>query len=252
MQSVSLPVRIMAANRLASEGRSWSRILARGNPAERADSGSSSSLQWLTIKPKDSSVWLIEQHPSMTHAVNYSENFANNGFVFCDGNAILPSSGDTGEQTINSGESLKNLDLTRFFADNVTSVQDIRNLMRPSASKDGNVNGSSSRVNTLDKGQSLIFSGIGEFVNKFVYRGDVETPKKSYGVIDTKITVATASDLETFEATSGPPYFGRETIGNYNRAMIPFNWSTNFPDVLHIGQPDKFQFDGVVPQWVWF
>lgn len=249
VQGVMSPARIMAANRLATEARAWSRLLARGNSPEKSNR-SSTSRQWLSVRPRDSTVWVIEQHPAITHAADYSEYFARNGYVLCHGDKLL---GETRQERRDNESSPQAIsDAAAFFRDNVTSVEAVRKLMRGVFGfvDEGNVgdtfNNGSSTVNSLERMEYRVPYGI-EPLGKFVYRADLENSRKPLGVIDTKISIAMGDGLESFEATSGPPF----DYQSDRDLAAPFDWSRHFANVSHIGQPEKFAFESVVPQWIW-
>lgn len=250
------PVRIMSANRLATETRTWSQFMGRGNPSNNAQNSIASS-QWVTLTPKDSSIWLIEQQSSTLRAFNLTQNFLENGYIFCNGESVSKESFAL-EQLNNDGNNNSNSyqpedDFHLLLSENITNVEAIRNLMSgPARYLDNKFdeevkNISSVIMNFNEKIESPSQSFL-EASAKFIFRGDLENPPKPIGTIDNKMTLVTANGVESFEATCGPPY-GQEIGGS---PVTPFDWTESFQNLKRIGQPDIFKFESVIPQWIWF
>ncbi|XP_043274296.1 putative phospholipase B-like lamina ancestor [Venturia canescens] len=263
IQGVMSPVRIMSANRLATETESWLRFLARGNLSDETKS-STANLQWVTLTPNDSSIWLVEQQSSTIRAFDLTNDFLKNGFVFCNGESImktgLPEERHKNNSNSNNSSFMPGLrhhsdaDVNNFFSENVTSVDAIRNLMRGSDATYFDNDFNENRKNTSltnpnsDEKHEPPFENFYSLSTKFIFRGDLEMPSKPIGTIDNKMILVTANSVESFEASCGPP-FGYETGGS---RVEPFDWSKSFYNLSRIGQPNKFQFESVIPKWVWF
>ncbi|EZA56893.1 Putative phospholipase B-like lamina ancestor [Ooceraea biroi] len=206
-----MPSAIMAANRLATNGQNWFQNIS-------LQKGASKARQWIIFEPRGRIVQLVEQSETV-RAINISEQFANAGAICVTGKIRLPE--------INVAVGDDDTDMTRdklieSLQKNVTTAEHFRNLMR----------GYSHESTTENKDQMQILS----------YRGDLEKVALPFGVIDAKIVLADVSGVESFEAFSGP-----STLGSRK----PFRWSETFPNILHIGHPNTFNFDSVTPLWVW-
>jgi hypothetical protein len=209
--------RVMAANRLTTNGRSWSRSMSLQNGADVAR-------QWVIQEPRDGVVWLVEQLPGIIRTADVSERFADTGVLWAIGEAVhfretnvVISESEEENDDATSSEPIARLQ------SNVTTMEDFRRLMRGYSHEKPTVE---------DEDQAQILTN----------RGELEKVDLPFGMIDTKIVLADASGVESFEATSGP---------STADSVEPFRWSTTFPNVSHIGQPDSFDFDSVTPLWVW-
>ncbi|XP_012275336.1 putative phospholipase B-like lamina ancestor [Orussus abietinus] len=215
------PIRIMTANRLASDGQTWSRLLARQNSG-------TSNRQWVTVEPRTGTVWLVEQMSTLTHATEYSKELFNEaGYLICTG---IPTF-----QEIRSALSLERKAMSSRDAqisrlqENITTAEHVKSLMRGYSYEDKE-NEENVEVMSSDLMQILAL------------RGDLKDVPRPIGVIDTKLTLADCFGIETFEAISGP-------TSSHN--VDPFDWRKSFPNVSHVGQPDSFSFCGITPLWVW-
>lgn len=225
-------VMVMAANRLTTDGLSWSRTLLPRN-------NSSSARQWIILEPRDSVVWLIEQ-PSPKGAVsvaNISERFAVNGALCRTGEAgsrDIVMDDDNDDDDDNNDDNVDD-DVARSkpvarMRRNVTTTKRFINLMRGCSHEDIIID-----TATEDETQTQQILTYSEDLKK----NGSATP---FGVIDAKIVLADVNGVQSFEAISGPGALGfRES----------FRWSESFPNVSHVGQPDVFDFDSVAPLWVW-
>ncbi|XP_076756178.1 phospholipase B domain containing lamina ancestor [Xylocopa sonorina] len=213
---VMLTVRLMAANRLATNSQSWFDIISRQN-------GGASALQWISFEPRSASVLLVEQLPSITFARNYSEEFKKTGLVSYVGISNF--------QNINDiiRPAKKNLWRTHLASlqENTTTFEQFRDTMRGCSQEDCTAENQNSKTDLLQE---------------LAYRGDLANVPIPYGVIDTKILVIDMDGFECFDITSGPPT---------SQLREPFKWSKSFPNTSHIGHPDTFDFESVTPRWVW-
>lgn len=74
------------------------------------------------------------------------------------------------------------------------------------------------------------------------YRGDLAVKPRPLGVIDSKLFAFDLDGLKSFDVRPGPA----------RRTTAPaFAWANNFPNSSHLGQPEVFNFDNLVPEWVW-
>ncbi|KAG7208930.1 hypothetical protein KM043_015109 [Ampulex compressa] len=212
-------VKTMAANRLATDAPSWSRIIALQN-------NEISSMQWIAYEPRTTKIWLLEQAYDRTYVADHTREFTDAGFVFCAG---APNSQQLKNASASQEEedSLKN----RFTSlqKNITTLEHFRKFMRGYSQEEPVLSNQSQRTNV-------------DLNSKLTYNEDSTIASIPFGIIDTKIVTADIDGLESFEAYSGP---ARVQTGE------PFKWSENYPNVSHIGHPDIFNFDGVTPVWVW-
>ncbi|XP_046834493.1 putative phospholipase B-like lamina ancestor [Vespa crabro] len=220
-------IKIMTANRLATDSKSWSKILAFEN-------GGNSMHQWITFEPRSKNVWFIEQLGSITHVADYSKDFTETGVLLSIG---LPHFQDIKKAAgpINENDLIMRRHYLMRLQENITIMEHVREFMR------GYNIGQEERsiVENSNESFHLNLSQIR------TYRGDLEKPPLPFGVIDNKIIAADVNGLEIFEATSGPARFNELTSS-------AFQWSRSFPNISHVmGQPDIFDFDSVIPLWVW-
>lgn len=214
-EHVMSSLRIMVANRLATDGRTWSKLMSRKN--------GETNRQWLVYDPSASSIWLMEQTHGMTRSADYSEKFAESGFLTCTGVPYFKEIRDA--VGFNRDDLVRRQELVTQLQQNITDSEQVNALMR-GCSLDGDLRSNDS----LDISQTLS------------YRGDIATVARPMGVIDAKIFLATGNGLETMLATSGP---------RFNKDVESFDWRKNFSNMSHIGHPDVFNFQSVSPMWVW-
>ncbi|XP_043518177.1 putative phospholipase B-like lamina ancestor [Frieseomelitta varia] len=215
---VMLTARLMAANRLATNSQSWFNTMSHQN-------GGASALQWISFEPRSMTVLLIEQLPSITVAMNYTEEFKKTGFI----SYVGISNSQNIKNIIRPAKKDMNFLKTRLthLQENITTFEQLQNVMR-GCSQDGC---------TTEKQNSKT-----DQLQELTYRGDLEDVPIPYGVIDTKILATSVYGLESFEAISGPPT---------SQLRTPFKWSKSFPNISHVGHPDTFEFESVTPRWVW-
>lgn len=111
----------MAANRLATSGLSWSRLLDRQNSG-------TSNRQWISIEPRTGVVSLIEQIPGFTQHVDHTNEFRSKGYLGCTGapysSTIRELLGGERDESVARAEQLALLQA------NITSVEGLKALMR--------------------------------------------------------------------------------------------------------------------------
>jgi len=206
--------RVMAANRLAINGRSWSCNMSLQNGADIAR-------QWVTLEPRNGVVWLVEQLPGFIRTTDVSKQFASIDVLWAIGEVHLSEANVIISENEEEGDDMTKSELITRLQSNITTTEHFRRLMR----------GYSHEKPTI-KNEDL--------TQILTNKGDLEKVDLPFGIIDTKIVLADADGEKSFEVTSGPI------------STQPFQWSTTFPNVSHIGQPDIFDFDSVTPLWVWF
>lgn len=228
---VMSPIRIMAANRLATDARSWSRILAFHNSG-------TSMRQWIVLEPRISNVWFVEQLASITHAADYSKEFFETGVLLCTGlphfQEIKEAAGPFNEEDLLTRHHLMRLQ------ENVTTMEHVRKFMRGYSQEESTFE-SYDQNSTQNSTQNPIQNSS----HIQTYRGDLEGEQSlPIGIIDTKILAVDTTGIETLEATCGPSKSGHQDSSI-------FEWSKTFPNVSHMGQPDSFNFGSVTPLWIW-
>ncbi|KAG8036060.1 hypothetical protein G9C98_004639 [Cotesia typhae] len=243
---VMTAAKIMAANWLATDVNSWSRTIARRDGSENTRQ----LLQWVILRPADSSVWFVEQHPVMTHAIDYSKIFLEKGYLFCDGNSLLSNQEKikiNKELTVETVETENNAEK---IIENINLEDDKKittEIIEPDSDKPKV--GHEEYLNLFFKSlnSSIHFKFIEKelpsLIDTMTFRGDLETTPTAIGVIDSKVMLVNDQGLVDFQSTSGPPWSADQ--------KTPFQWSKSFPSISHIGQPDKFMFASINPHWAW-
>lgn len=210
--------RLMAANRLATNGQSWFETMSHQN-------GGASAVQWITLEPRSTTILLVEQLPSLTVAMNYSEEFKKTGYLIY--------SGISNFQNVNEIVRPAKKDLNEWrdrlvrAQENATTFEQFRNMMRGCSQEDCTADNLNFKVDPL---------------KELTYRGDLEIEPVPYGIVDTKVLAVNTNGFEIFETVSGPATL---------QSRPPFKWSETFPNISHIGHPDTFDFESVTHRWVW-
>lgn len=223
LEQVMSPVRVMAANRLATDGHSWSRDMSAHNIT------GAMAQQWVTLEPREGFVHLVEQSLSGTgtRATDITERFANSGAFWITGEAC-PRETNTASEA-NDEEDEENVtrsDLIASLQKNITTVEQFEKLMGGHSDEQPSIE---------DKNRERILT----------YRGDLKkaaSTRRPFGVIDAKIVLADGNGVASFDAISGP---------STSASREPFSWSKSFSNVSHLGQPDVFDFNSITPLWVW-
>ncbi|XP_015110213.1 putative phospholipase B-like lamina ancestor [Diachasma alloeum] len=238
--TVMSSARIMSSNWLSSSALSWGRYLAR----RRAPEDISRPVQWIITTPRDTSIWIIEQHPSETHAIDYTKIFTNTKSLFCNGKSVfehkksIPSSPGVSPSPLEPStpsegpEHLRGAEEIEKTGGEIGETNEIGGIK-----KDISV---SQRVNSTLNSKLIKETPGAEWI--MGYRGDLEKVAVPFGNIDTKLVLIGSEGIETFQATSGP------FSGRFGKA---FEWGRDFPGVTHVGQPEKFHFQPVTPSWAW-
>ncbi|XP_033321622.2 phospholipase B domain containing lamina ancestor [Megalopta genalis] len=216
---VMLSARLMAAHRLATSGQSWFECISHQN-------GGASAFQWVIYEPSSSVMLLVEQLPSLTVAMNYTEEFKVAGYLSYTGISNFPDVNDIVRPV---GKDI-NDDWNDHFArlqKNISSYEQFRNTMRGCSQDDCATETQNSKLDPLQE---------------LVYRGDLEIEPVPYGIVDSKILTVDSDGHEAFETIAGP---------TTQRSRPPFKWSEKFPNISHMGHPDCFAFESVTHRWVW-
>uniref|UniRef100_U5EWZ1 Phospholipase B-like n=1 Tax=Corethrella appendiculata TaxID=1370023 RepID=U5EWZ1_9DIPT len=288
-KSILMSARLMAANRLAHNGRSWSKYFAR--------SPGTGAKQWLVVDTRH------------LHRINY------NSKIF---NEISNRSSNTNTSSSNNNDG-NNVELPPNY-DDLLEVATIKKLpdtypvsdgrlfwivdqlpgrlhaedATENILKDGFWNGNgvpyfeelqiASRVwpnNHSDISSTVVknitnLDALGKLMKKLGYRGDLKNENPyAYGNIDLKLFSETNLDNVEFQAYSGPIFENVDktkidqinsskesgapanaAIDNLPQKRIqPFDWSHInhiVNDVVaHEGHPDRFNFQRVSPKWAW-
>ncbi|XP_008559439.1 putative phospholipase B-like lamina ancestor [Microplitis demolitor] len=237
---VMTAAKIMAANWLATDVQSWSRMIARRDGSENTRQ----LLQWVILRPGDSSVWVVEQHPLMTHAIDFTKIIKEKGYLFSDGNSLLINKEIHMMNMESTVKTIKNdleKELKLIDIESNLNSEDSKNYSRVSHEEYLKLLLQSSNSSLHFK---FIEKDLPTSIDTMTFRGDLETIPTAIGVIDSKITLVNSNGFVDFQATSGPAWS--------NDDKIPFQWSESFPGISHLGQPDKFKFPSINPHWVWF
>lgn len=201
---------------MAMNGHSWSRSMSLQN-------GTDVARLWVTLEPRDGVVWLFEQLPGLIRMTDVSKKFTNTDVLWAIGEVHLSKTNVAiGENEEEDNDETKS-ELIARLQSNITTAEDFRRLMRAYSHE---------KLTIQNEDQSRILTN----------KGDQEKIDLPFGIIDTKTILADVNGVESFEAISGPIMLG---------STQPFQWSTTFPNVSHIGQPDVFNFDSVTPLWIW-
>lgn len=221
--------RVMSANWLATNGQDWSKLLARRDGPENI----SRPIQWVVVRAVDSSVWLVEQHPQMTHAIDYTKTLSERENLLLDGHSIFEKKDKDSQLKLKINE----IELTKRT---MKKLQNLQNIKREIGRDSHEEMKKKKFYESFEKKLINDPPGLKKFTE---FRGDFAETPIPFGVIDSKVTFVNVNGLKSFEATCGPSRSNDEEI---------FVWSETFPHTPHTGQPDKFDFPNVTPQWVWF
>lgn len=214
---VMLTVRLMAANRLTTNGQSWFNAMSNQN-------GGASALQWIIFEPRSTTILLVEQLPSIAVAINYTEELKKTGFISYAGISNFQNINDIvcpAKKDVNFWKTC-----LAHSLENITTFEQFRNMMRGYSQEDYTAENQNSKTESLQE---------------LTYRGDLKDEPLPYGIIDAKILTFDVDGFKNFEAISGPPT---------SQFRPPFKWSS-FPNISHMGHPDTFDFESVTPTWVW-
>ncbi|XP_058796938.1 putative phospholipase B-like lamina ancestor [Phymastichus coffea] len=165
--------RLMAANRLATDGLAWAQLLER-----QAAAGGAAGRQWLAVEPRYGRVRLVEQLPAgPTQHSDRSVEFARQGFLGLAGAPLSEAArGPPGARAAAAAARAAQLALLQA---NVSSVEALRELMRG--------------------------PGDAALAQLLAYRGDLAAVPRPHGVVDSKLFLFDLSGVLAFEGRCGPP-----------------------------------------------
>ncbi|XP_044737596.1 putative phospholipase B-like lamina ancestor [Chrysoperla carnea] len=261
---ILLGPRVMAANRLADNGKKWSEYIRQG------DVGTGNK-QWMIIDltkftkeqllEPNGFVWLVEQMPGKTNSSDISQKFVQQGYWATYGlpyhDYIQESSGTKNMEKLHGKEfSYGNSTKAKYFYENhsvCNSFHDVLSFMR-----------------NISRQPS---------VTDVALRGDLLPDQQSYGIIDTKALTVNTLKSHDMLVISGPPHtqideiaLKQPTLMNNNNnnnnsnnnnsistnshdissVVLPFQWSNSaFHHRQHHGHPDIWKFHPIRPLWVW-
>jgi hypothetical protein len=248
--SIFTGARVMIANRLANDGRQWTKLFSRYN------SGTYNN-QWMVLdydvfepgRPiRDNLLWVLEQLPGMVIANDVTDVLKTQGYWASYNSPyfkeVYEASGmPKMYQKYGDFFSYESTPRAKIFARDHHNVEDIESMMELMRSNDyqhdnlskcdckppySAVNAISSRCDLNPANGTYPFSLLGH--------------RKS-GATDMKLTTLDLFLLQQFVAIGGP---------TYNDNIPPFQWSkADFKDAQHYGMPDKYEYDPVIHHWKW-
>jgi len=243
--STILGPRVMAANRLAFNGRSWCKYMshksgtgnkqwllvdykkleAQGNAHQtlmeslnamnEVEESSAKDLQTIA---DGQFVWVADQMPGKLHFRDITEEVVRKGHWFSNG---LPYLEETLTMSVLNTTNHSNHQIVDQLQQNITTLSNLTHLL----------------------------SCIG-------YRGDLMAEFQPFGNIDIKLfSFSTTSDKPEILIKSGPLYDDNrdDFASKFSRdsRKQPFSWPTTQTDWQHSSQPETFEFDFVQPEWAW-
>lgn len=242
-------VRVMVANRLAHDGREWTKLFTLFN------SGTYNN-QWMVLnynlfepeRPiQEGLLWISEQLPGLvvskdvTSVLNETGYWASYNIPYT--NDVYQLSGVNKMQSkYGDYYSYDKCPRAQIFARDQTKVQDLDSAMQLMRYNDYQ-NDPLSKCNCTPP-----YSAI----NAISARCDLNPEDGKYpfpslghrpmGGTDMKLTNLDMFLLQQFVAIGGPTY----------DPLPPFQWSKSSVSKLrHFGQPDKFQFEPLIHHWKW-
>lgn len=247
--SIFAGLRAMIANRLATDGQSWTAFFSRYN------SGTYNN-QWMIVnynlfeptKPINKGLlWILEQLPGKTQAKDVTDVLQKQGYwasyntpYFTD---IFEASGSP-KMVEKYGDfySYENAPRAKIFARDQGKVEDIDTMMKLMRYNDFQ-HDPLSRCNCTPPYSAE---------NAISSRNDLNPVNGTYpikllghrssGSTDMKLVNLDLFLLQRFIAWAGPTYDD----------LPPFQWSkTDFLSLPHYGMPDKFEFEPLIHKWKW-
>ncbi|XP_075218660.1 putative phospholipase B-like 2 [Lycorma delicatula] len=245
-------VRVMVANRLATSGKSWTEIFSKRN------SGTYNN-QWMIIDfnkftprkpPKKGLLWILEQVPSCVKAADQTKLLKKNRYwpsynIPFYKNIFILNGNDELEKKHGKWFSYNGCPRAKLMKRDHEKIKDLDSLMtfmRSNNYKDDKL----SRCNCTPPYSAS---------NAISARHDLNLPNGTYpipllrhrlgGAIDVKMTSSELIKTLQFIAVSGP------TTGT---GLPVFKWSTSGFEgkLLHLGQPNEWNFKPVLTNWTLF
>ncbi|XP_069702863.1 putative phospholipase B-like lamina ancestor isoform X1 [Periplaneta americana] len=223
-EQVLIGPRVMAANRLARDGRFWGRYLAR------ADSGTGSK-QWLVVNygqitestsADKGLLWVVEQTFGLTHSVDQTNALQRTGIWV-----------STAHQDVLETGKLALFDKYQSQSEG-THPHNITSILQ------------------LMRNNSFLSNYHSVPQNKSSPSFSLQHPPM--GTIDSKIFMTSPKKKLELYVISGPPVISVENNQNNTSKNIdvPFQWSkSQFANETHVGLPDLWHFNPMQPKWFW-
>jgi hypothetical protein len=242
-------IRAMVANRLANDGRQWTKLFTLFN------SGTYNN-QWMILnygvfepgKPlREGLLWILEQLPGLMVSKDVTADLNKNGYwasynipYFDD---IFQLSGASKMQSkFGDYYSHDSCPRAKIFARDQSKVHDIDSMMQLMRYNDyqhdplsrcnctppySAINAISARSELNPEDGKYPFPALGH---------------REMGATDMKLTTLDLFLLQQFVAIAGPTY----------DPLPPFQWSkSSLNNRPHFGMPDKYEFEPIIHQWKW-
>ncbi|XP_067010780.2 putative phospholipase B-like lamina ancestor [Anabrus simplex] len=260
--------RAMAANRLATCGRTWARRLTQHNSGTGnkqwmvVDYGRLASRSAIVKKKKNPKkiqqhfelkglLWVVEQLPELVHIADLSHQLEKQGYWSASGGVpffedISEASWGKQNEILLSYEKSPVAQIFSRDQSRATDLESVRLLMRSN-------NYTEDPLSSRDPLQAI--AGRGDLSKEF---------PRPLGAIDTKVIVGWPGLRTQLHVTSGPAPVDvagedggdsqddDDDVADIKRTPQPFRWSSSlFSELYHIGHPDVWHFDSVPCKWVW-
>jgi hypothetical protein len=221
-QSLLAWVRNVVANRLATDGRSWTQIFAQYN------SGTYNNqymiVDYSKLGSKSDMLWIIEQIPGFTESGDVTQVLLQQGYWASYNVPYFPFiyniSGYPAMARNNSEFDYHQCTRARMFA-----------AMAPSTEIHSLIRYNQFRTDPLSKGDPA---------RAIASRYDLRaTNPKAFGAVDAKVVAPDSSGGLSIDVVAGPTTFDPSQTP-------PFSWrDPRWSAISHVGQPDTFNFDWV-------
>jgi len=248
--SVFTGLRTMIANRLANDGRQWTKLFSRYN------SGTYNN-QWMVLdydvfepgRPiNDGLLWVLEQLPGMIVSQDVTPVLRKQGYWASYNSPyfkqVYEASGyPKMAQKYGDFFTYESTPRAKIFARDQGNVEDIDSMMQLMRYNDY----------THDELSKCDCQPPYSAVNAISSRCDLNPANGTYpfyllghrksGATDMKLTNLDLFLLQQFVAIGGP---------TYNDNIPPFQWSkADFKDAHHYGMPDKYEYEPIIHHWKW-
>ncbi|XP_050427477.1 putative phospholipase B-like lamina ancestor [Adelges cooleyi] len=272
-EQVLMGARVMAANRLAVDGKTWSEIFTARN------SGTGNK-QWLVLNSNNVSTefWVVEQLPDFTCSEDMTQELLSKGYWVSSSYPYHPEILRlSNNERDNESPDHPVANVLHRGQQNVTDVQSMVDLMRgPDMSLIGRSDLLGIKTNTMFRhfwNQSIVrqwaaasAAVVAADDNRLRRRPEAETrlkrgrttiivdaelpaaapvavDKNFAGIVDLKVA---AARTRGFLAAAGPPFTADRT------KVEPFRWSDSpIRHLPHHGHPDVWAYDLADTEWAW-
>jgi hypothetical protein len=241
-------IRVMVANRLATDGRQWTKLFTLFN------SGTYNN-QWMVLnynlfeptKPLKAGVlWVLEQLPGLVVSKDVTNVLNETGYWASYNIPYFPDIYDAsgyGKMKSKYGDyySYKDTARARIFARDQKQVEDVDSMMKLMRYNDYQNDPLSKCPCNPPYSAVLAISSRGELNPE---NGTYPFPAighRTSGATDMKLTTLDLFLLQQFIAIGGPTY----------DPLPPFQWSKSGLNERHFGMPDKYQFEPIIHHWHW-